>query len=83
MFPGTHAIQRAYAACQNGEITHSGVMVHLVPDEGVDTGPVLATWKVYFRPDETLAEFETRIHSAEHFLLVQALKQQIISKNNG
>ncbi len=41
MFPGTHAIERAYAAYQRGEINRTGVMVHLVPDEGVDNGPVL------------------------------------------
>src|SRR5512141_2441629 len=42
-FPGTHAIERAFEAYQRGEIDHTGVMVHLVPDEGVDNGPVLAT----------------------------------------
>ena len=41
MFPGTHAIERAFEAYQRGEIEHTGVMVHLVPDEGVDNGPVL------------------------------------------
>src|SRR5919108_1062034 len=40
-FPGTHAIERAFEAYQRGEITHTGVMVHLVPDEGVDNGPVI------------------------------------------
>ena len=29
-------------------------MVHLVPDEGVDDGPVLATATVAIRPDDTL-----------------------------
>ena len=41
MFPGLHAIERAFKAYQLGEIRHTGVMVHLVPDEGVDNGPVL------------------------------------------
>ena len=40
-FPGTDAIARAYAAFQRGEIHQTGVMVHLVPDEGVDNGPLL------------------------------------------
>ena len=40
-FPGTHAIQRAFEAFQKGEITQTGVMVHQVPDEGVDSGPLL------------------------------------------
>src|ERR1051325_821159 len=34
MFPGTHAIERAFDAYRRGEIEHTGVMVHLVPDEG-------------------------------------------------
>ena len=42
-FPGTHAIERAFEAYQRGEIKHTGIMVHFVPDEGVDNGPVLAT----------------------------------------
>ena len=39
MFPGTNAIERAYEAYQQGHIRHTGVMVHLVPDEGVELGP--------------------------------------------
>ncbi len=45
-FPGTHAIERAFEAYQRGEIDRTGVMVHLVPDEGVDNGPVLAQAEV-------------------------------------
>ena len=41
--PGTHAIERAWHEALAGERTRTGVMVHLVPDEGVDDGPVLAT----------------------------------------
>ena len=37
-FPGAHAIERAYEAYQRGEIQHTGIMVHLVPDQGVDNG---------------------------------------------
>lgn len=72
-FPGTHAIERAYAAWQNGEIDHSGVMVHLVPDEGVDDGPVLAVREICFQPGETLLQFEARVHALEHQLLVETL----------
>jgi folate-dependent phosphoribosylglycinamide formyltransferase PurN len=42
MFPGTDAIARALAAHRQSAVAHTGVMVHLVPDEGVDSGPVLA-----------------------------------------
>ncbi len=73
-FPGTHAIERAFDAYQRGEIEHTGVMVHLVPDEGVDNGPVLATEIVPIEKDDTLEALETRIHQAEHKLLVNTLK---------
>ncbi len=73
-FPGTHAIERAYEAWQNGQTDHSGVMVHLVPDEGVDDGPVLATEKIFFQPEETLEQFEARVHAVEHHLLVNTLR---------
>jgi phosphoribosylglycinamide formyltransferase-1 len=49
-------------------------MVHLVPDEGVDDGPVLATADVPIAPGDTLADLEARVHAAEHRLLVETLK---------
>jgi len=73
-FPGTDAIQRAFEAFQRGEVTHTGVMVHLVPDEGVDTGPVLAQEVVAIYPQDSLEMLETRIHSVEHRLLVDTLR---------
>ena len=73
-FPGLHAIERAFEAYQRGEIKHTGVMVHLVPDEGVDNGPVLGQQEIYFQPDEALEQFEARVHEAEHKLLVNTLK---------
>ena len=38
--PGTHAIDHAWHEALAGERTRTGVMVHRVPDEGVDDGPV-------------------------------------------
>lgn len=75
MFPGTHSIERAYEAFQRGEIEYTGIMVHLVPDEGVDNGPVLATQTVPIEPSDTLESLEERVHQAEHRLLVETLKQ--------
>jgi len=72
-FAGTHAIQRAYEAYRQGQITHTGVMVHLVPDEGVDVGPVVAQAEVPIHPEDTMDTLEARIHATEHILLVQAL----------
>lgn len=73
-FPGTHAIERALTAFQQGQIEHTGVMVHLVPDEGIDNGPVLNSIQVPILPTDTLATLEARIHTAEHALLIQVLK---------
>ena len=72
-FPGTHAIERAYQAFQRGEINGTGCMVHLVPDEGVDSGPVVAICEVPIESGDSLADLELRIHRAEHRLLVEAV----------
>jgi formyltetrahydrofolate-dependent phosphoribosylglycinamide formyltransferase len=80
-FPGTHAIQRAYEAYQRGEITHTGVMTHLVPDEGIDNGPILATQIVPIFPTDTLASLEPRIHQTEHRLLIQTIKELLAQPN--
>ena len=73
-FPGTHAIERAFEAYQRGEIDHTGVMVHLVPDEGVDNGPVLATDIVPIHKEDTLESLEVRVHQTEHSLLLNIIK---------
>lgn len=71
--PGTGAIERAWEQSRAGQRDHSGVMVHLVPDEGVDDGPVLATRRVPIGPHESLEEFVERMHDTEHALLVEVL----------
>jgi formyltetrahydrofolate-dependent phosphoribosylglycinamide formyltransferase len=77
-FPGTQAIERAFVAYQKGEIRHTGVMVHLVPDEGVDCGPLLAQELVPMYVEDTLEVLEARIHEVEHRLLVDTLKDLIL-----
>jgi len=72
--PGTGAIARAHAEGLDGTRTHTGVMVHLVPDEGVDDGPVLATETIALVPGESLADLEARVHTVEHRLLVNTLR---------
>jgi phosphoribosylglycinamide formyltransferase-1 len=73
--PGTGAIERAWHEALAGERSQTGVMVHLVPDEGVDDGPVLATATVPIRPDDTFESFSERVHAAEHRLLVETLAE--------
>jgi folate-dependent phosphoribosylglycinamide formyltransferase PurN len=72
-FPGLHAIERAHAEAMAGRRVATGVMVHLVHDEGVDDGPVLATATVPIRPTDTLDQLEERVHRAEHELLVDTI----------
>jgi phosphoribosylglycinamide formyltransferase 1 len=76
-FPGTHAIDRAFEAFGRGEIRATGVMVHLVPDEGVDSGPVLAQEEVPVLPGDTLDSLEARVHGVEHRLLVDAIRKAL------
>lgn len=74
--PGTNAIERAFEERSGGR-TESGVMVHLVPDEGVDTGPVLATARVQILDGDTLETFAERMHAAEHRLLVDTVRDLV------
>lgn len=75
-FPGTHAIERAFAAFQSGEIDHTGVMVHIAVPE-VDAGPVIASAEVPITAADTLPELEARIHATEHRLLVAATQAML------
>ena len=74
-FPGAHAVQDALDAFATGAVDHTGVMVHLVPDEGVDDGPVLASVEVAIEPGDTLETLGERIHGEERRLLVATLRQ--------
>lgn len=72
-FPGTHAIERALEAYRSGSIGKTGVMTHFVPDEGVDSGPLIALAEVEIRPTDDLASLESRVHAAEHRLVVETV----------
>lgn len=71
--PGVDSIERAWREAQAGCRDRTGVMVHLVPDEGVDDGPVLATVTISIHSSDTLESLTTRVHEAEHRLLVETL----------
>jgi phosphoribosylglycinamide formyltransferase-1 len=73
---GTNAIERAWQEARAGARDTSGVMIHLVPDEGVDDRPVLATRRVPVSSDESLDEFAARMHQTEHELLVEVLAER-------
>jgi formyltetrahydrofolate-dependent phosphoribosylglycinamide formyltransferase len=72
-FAGTQAIERAFAAFQQGEINHSGCMVHTVIPE-VDAGRVIAQAEVPIYPQDSLADFAARMHAAEHQLIIRAIQ---------
>ena len=76
-FPGANAIAEALEAFQAGRIKKTGVMVHLVPDEQVDRGPVIASEEVPIYPGDTLDTLTNRMHQVEHRVLVGALQRLI------
>jgi formyltetrahydrofolate-dependent phosphoribosylglycinamide formyltransferase len=82
MFPGRHSIEEAFEAYQQGNIEHTGVMIHLVPDEAVDAGPVVAQVEVPILPEDSLEDLETRIHGVEHTLMIDALRQLMGDKQS-
>ena len=71
--PGTRAIERAWDEALAGTRTSTGVMIHLVPDEGVDDGPVLGTATVDIDTSSTFEAFAALVHATEHRLLVDTL----------
>ena len=68
--PGTRLDRRAWDAALAGARTSTGVMVHLVPDDGVDDGPTLATRVVEIDTRGSFEAFEATMHGVEHDLLV-------------
>ena len=80
--PGLNAIERAHAEAIAGARNHTGVMVHFVPDEGVDDGPVIATRRVDIASDESLASLQYRIHATEHELLIAALHSVLAQEDS-
>ncbi len=72
--PGMHAIERAFAEAQAGLRTQSGVMIHFVPDEGVDIGPEIGVSIVAILPTDDVESFTDRMHAEERALLVRTMK---------
>ena len=79
-FPGSDAIGEAWQAFTAGRISHTGVMVHYVPDEGIDDGPPIASVEVPIGPGDTLGALRRRIREAEHELIVWAIAQALATQ---
>ena len=76
-FPGPSAIANAWTAYQAGQIDRTGAMVHYVPDEGVDNGPVITSVEVPIHPGDTIESLRARIQAAEHELIVTAIAKAL------
>jgi formyltetrahydrofolate-dependent phosphoribosylglycinamide formyltransferase len=72
-FDGVNSIKRAFEAFGRGEIEHSGVMVHKVIRE-VDRGEPVLVKEVEIKREDTLEDFEQRLHQTEWGVIVQATK---------
>lgn len=81
-FAGVEAIERAFAAYQAGEITHSGCVVHYVVP-ALDAGPVIVQAEVPIRPEDTLDAFATRMHQTEHRIIVEAIQRHAVTVERG
>ena len=79
-FPGSDAIGDAWEAFEAGRISRTGVMVHFVPDEGVDSGPVIESVEVAIGPRDTLGALRRRIRAVEHELIVRSIAKALADR---
>jgi len=77
-FAGTHAIERTFEAFHAGEVEHGGCMVHYVIPE-VDAGAVILQETVPIQENDTLDDFEARLHTTEHRIIVEAIRKASLS----
>ena len=69
-FPGAHPLEDLLAA----GAPEAAATVHFV-DEGVDTGPVIASEAVPVRTGDTVESLRERVHEAEHRLLPRVVRE--------
>ena len=69
-FPGAHPLEDVLAA----GAPEAAATVHYV-DEGVDTGPVIASEPVPVLADDTVESLRERVHAAEHRLLPRVVRE--------
>ena len=71
-FPGAHPIEDVLAA----GVPETAATVHWV-DEGIDTGPVIASRAVPVYPDDTAGTLRARVQAVEHRLLPEIVRTLI------
>jgi len=69
-FPGAHPLEDVLAA----GVREAAATVHYV-DEGVDTGPVIASEPVPIFPGDTVDSLRARVHAVEHRLLPEVVRE--------
>ncbi|KAK4499923.1 hypothetical protein PRZ48_008109 [Zasmidium cellare] len=73
---GAHCIERAWEEFKQGKRTKTGIMIHYVIAE-VDMGEPIVQQEVSIEGCETLEQLQTRIHEAEHKLIVEGTKRVV------
>jgi phosphoribosylglycinamide formyltransferase-1 len=71
-FPGAHPLEDVLAA----GVSETAATVHYV-DEGIDTGPVIASERVPILPDDDVASLRPRVQAVEHRLLPRVVRELI------
>jgi phosphoribosylglycinamide formyltransferase 1 len=71
-FPGLDAIGQAL----DHGVRITGVTVHFV-DEGVDTGPIIATERIPVQPGDTVETLRARVQAVEHVLLPRVVAELV------
>jgi phosphoribosylglycinamide formyltransferase-1 len=69
-FPGAHPLEDVLAA----GASEAAATVHFV-DEGIDTGPVIASEPVPVLPGDTVDSLRERVHEVEHRLLPKVVEE--------
>jgi phosphoribosylglycinamide formyltransferase-1 len=69
-YPGAHPLEDLLAAGAH----EAAATVHLV-DEGIDSGPVLASEPVPVLPGDSVDSLRERVHAAEHRLLPRVVRE--------
>jgi phosphoribosylglycinamide formyltransferase 1 len=69
-YPGAHPLEDLLAA----GAPEAAATIHYV-DDGVDTGPVIASEPVPVRPGDTVETLRGRVHEAEHRLLPKVVRE--------
>jgi phosphoribosylglycinamide formyltransferase 1 len=69
-FPGAHPLEDVLAS----GVSAAAATVHLV-DDGIDTGPVIASESVPVVAGDTVETLRERVHEAEHRLLPEVVRE--------